>query len=368
MFFLFLVFFVSIIAILFVSHFFLYFSLMRFFSLENYKNSILVILFFLAISFIVSLLLIHWKENDFTRSLYYLSGLWLGFLANIVLSFGVAWITYLTIKFFGFQMRTEILGGTFIFLAILISFWGAWNAKNPVIRNVDVKIANLPQNWQGKKIVQLSDVHLGLANKADFMEKVAKQVNAQNPEMVVITGDLFDGMDENLEMFVSSIDAIETTRGIYFVTGNHETYVGLEKVFEALSKTKVKVLRDEVVDVSGLKLIGLDFPQRDQKRNIVEILEKLKDEYFGNPNVLLYHSPDQINQIKNMGINLELCGHTHKGQIFPFGFLTKIIFHGFDYGLFTQGDYNLYTNPGTGTWGPAMRTEGRSEIVVLTLH
>jgi hypothetical protein len=336
--------------------------------LENYKNIIAAVLFVLALSFVIAILLIHWKENYFTRVLYYWSGLWLGFLANIVLSFGLAWIIYLGAKFFGFEIRTEILGGVFIFLAIIISAWGVWNAKNPVIRRVDVKIANLPQNWQGKKIVQLSDVHLGLTNKADFMEKVAKKVNFENPELVVITGDLFDGMDERLEEFIKPIDDIKTAKGIYFVTGNHETYVGLDKVFGALKKTKVQVLRDEVVDVSGLKLIGIDFPERGQEKNIVEILEKMKDEYAEKPNVLLYHSPDKIDQIKNMGINLELCGHTHRGQIFPFGFLTKIIFHGFDYGLFTEGNYNLYTSPGTGTWGPFMRTEGRSEIVVITLR
>lgn len=363
-------FFITTIIALFAAHWFLYFSLIRFFGLQSSTNkwTIAAVLFFLAVSFIVALLLTHWKENEFTRALYYLSGFWLGFLANLVLSLAIAWIIFLIVRYFGIEINSGILGAVFILLAVAYSVWGVWNASNPVIKQINVSIPNLPAAWKGQKIVQLSDVHLGLTNRKDFMEKVVQKVNAENPAAVMITGDLFDGMDGDLGTLATPINDIKAPKGIYFVTGNHETYLGLKEVFAALEKTAVKVLNDEMMDADGLKIIGTSYPEMEGNKNIPEVLSGLKAKYFGQPNVLLYHSPSDINQIKNMGINLELCGHTHKGQIFPFHLITKMIFHGYDYGLHTLGNYTLYTTSGTGSWGPPMRTEGRGEIVVITLQ
>ena len=200
------------------------------------------------------------------------------------------------------------------------------------------------------------------------MEKVVKEVNLINPELVLITGDLFDGMDGELKNPISPISEINAKKGIYFVTGNHETYLGLPEVFKTLQKTKVNILKDEVVNVEGLKIIGINYPVRGEDKNIVSTLNSLKKDYYGAPNILMYHSPVNIEQIKNSGVNLELCGHTNNGQIFPLGLLTKMIYGGYDYGLFKMGNYTLYVTNGVGTWGPPMRIGNAPEIVEITLQ
>ena len=195
-----------------------------------------------------------------------------------------------------------------------------------------------------------------------------EKLNNEKPEMVLITGDLFDGMDGNLAPIIKPLEDIQTKQGVFFVTGNHETYLGLENTFTTLKNSQLKIIRDEVIDAKGLKLIGISYPERNKKKDVVAILESLKKDYLGKPNILLYHTPTNISEIKNQGINLELCGHTHKGQFFPFNLITKLVYRGYDYGLFEMDDYTLHTSNGAGTWGPTMRVGNTPEIVVITLQ
>lgn len=250
----------------------------------------------------------------------------------------------------------------------MLSLYGVWNASHPIITHINVTIPHLPENWKGKRIVQLSDIHLGYVYQPDFMGRVAAQVETLQPEMVVITGDLLDGMDGNLEHSLDSLDDIHAPKGVLFITGNHETYYGLDKTFALLKRTRVRILQDEVVDMEGLKVIGLSYPERGEKKDMVGVLNSLGDSWKGSPNILLYHSPTYIEKFKEAGINLQLSGHTHKGQIFPFNLITKLIYHGHDYGLYQSGDYTLYTTNGIGTWGPSMRIGNRPEIVAITLR
>jgi len=347
------------LAILAGAHYFLYFSAIHFFRIAGfYKNVLAAVFVFLAVSFILALILAHWQENFFTRSFYLASGFWLGLLVNLILASVVVWLIIFAFR----NANAALLACVFFVLAFVCSAYGAWLAFNPQIKVISVTIPNLPAEWKNKKIVQISDVHLGIVYRRDFMQKVVEMTNSVEPEMVVITGDLFDGMDKNLNSLASPLDELKAEKGVFFVTGNHETYLGIDKVFAALEKTKVKVLKNEVVDVDGLKIIGLNYGDD-------SIFESLKKDFSGSPNILLHHSPTNINLFKNSGINLQLSGHTHQGQIFPFGLLTKLIYHGYDYGLHQIGAYTIYTTSGAGTWGPAMRRPGgASEIVVVHLR
>lgn len=121
-------------------------------------------------------------------------------------------------------------------------------------------------------------------------------------------------------------------------------------------------MRDEVIDINGLKLIGINYGN-------VTAIESLKKDFENRPNILFYHSPTNIEQFKNSGVNLQLSGHTHRGQIFPFGLLAKMVYGKFDYGLHKINNFTIYTSSGIGTWGPPMRRPGNyPEIVVITLQ
>ena len=161
---------------------------------------------------------------------------------------------------------------------------------------------------------------------------------------------------------------LDPERGIFFITGNHENFLGTDQVFAAFQNTRVRILQDQVVDVDGLKVIGISYPKRGENKDVVGVLHSLEKYFAGKPNVFLFHAPVHIEEFKNSGVNLQLSGHTHRGQIFPFRYITELVYKGHDYGLYRMGDYTLYTTNGAGTWGPAMRTGNTPEIVVVTLQ
>lgn len=360
---------ILIVGTLVGMHYFFYFSLIRFFSIINplSKNILLAVIAFGGVSFILALILARWWENFFIRAFYFISGFWLGLLGNLIMAAVVVWLIVLMAQFAGSNANKAAFGAIFFALTLIYSLYGVVNAFNPRIKNISVSIPNLHEQWKNKKIVQLSDIHLGLVYQESFMRDIVGKVNSANPEMVVITGDYFDGMGDDLNSLSKPLNDIQAEKGVFFVTGNHETYLGAEKVFTALEKTKVKILRDEVVDVDGLKLIGINYPGRGENKDVPAMIQSLEKYFSGKPNILLYHSPVYLDQFKKSGVNLQLSGHTHKGQIFPVGYITKLVYKGYDYGLHQIGDFTIYTTNGIGTWGPAIRTGNTPEIVVITL-
>ncbi len=363
-----LVFFLVAISVLLGLQFFVYWSIVELFSLADISEKTLVYAVTAAIpvGFILSSALGRGRENIFTKYFYVSTGILLGIGVNVVLACLAAW-GVLWISEGDLAIAPEILAGTFFLIAIAVSVYGVWNASHPIVKYIEAEIPRLPEMWKGKRIVQLSDIHLGYVYQTGFMRRIVEQVNGIRPEAVMITGDLFDGMDGNFEHAVELLDEMRAPQGIFFVSGNHETYFGLEKSLALLRKTSVRVLDDEVIDIAGLKVIGIGYPDLGVRKDIVGTLESLGKFWRGHPNIFLYHAPTNIDKIRKLGINLQLSGHTHKGQLFPFNFVTNIVHRGHDYGLYTDGSYTLYTTSGIGTWGPSMRLGNRPEIVVITL-
>jgi uncharacterized protein len=357
------------IGVLFGSHYLLYFSIIHFFSITDKTDAriLLVIIAYLSFSFILSSIIAHIRENLFTRAFYFISGFWLGLLVNLILATFVIWTAVLASSLTGYPIDPRPLAISLFILAFAYSIYGIWNALNPRIKNISVTIPGLPTDWKNKKIVQLSDLHIGHIHKNNFLEPIIEKVNSIGPDMIVITGDLFDGMDGNFDPPLKIINRMNPVKGIFFITGNHETFLNTKVVFSALEKTKIRALHDEVLDIDGLKLIGINYPDHGETKDSAEIIEKLRSQFVGKPNILLHHTPVNIDKFKNIGINLMLSGHTHRGQMFPFQIVTKILFKGFDYGLRTIGNFTIYTTSGAGTWGPTMRTGNSPEIVVITL-
>ncbi len=257
-----------------------------------------------------------------------------------------------------------------LFLALVYSAYNIYNAYNIKIKNISIPMKNLPDFWKGKKIIQLSDVHLGNINGADFMQKVADLTNAQKPDAIVITGDLFDGMDGNLTPLIAPLNSLKAPEGIYYVTGNHEIYLGLDKVLQIISQTDIQFIDDRVVHKDGLQFAGISYGQDLQPQDIKSILEADKNYDKNMPTVLLYHIPlpSKIEEAQQMGVDLQLSGHTHVGQLLPFKLITEIVYKGYDYGLHKIGDFYEYTSSGVGTWGPPMRSGNNPEIVSITLE
>ena len=197
-------------------------SIIKFFHVESGQfRKILITTFIpLSISFIVTTLLVHWYETLITRLLYIAASVWLGMFLYLLIATALCWVVFGVVKLAGFGINSQTFALPIYAVALLVSFYGFWNAANPVLKQISVKIENLPEQWRGRTIVQASDIHVGAINRAGFTQKIVRLINSAKPEAVFITGDLFDGAGTDLNHLVEPLNQIQSPRGTFFITGN----------------------------------------------------------------------------------------------------------------------------------------------------
>jgi hypothetical protein len=308
----------------------------------------------LAAGFPLISFLERFVDGQITRIFYALSATWLGALFLLFISLLVYEVVRLVAK------TDDKLGGLVVMLVVLVLvFYGIVNAMFLRVNEVEVPIEGLKSPLN---IVQLSDIHLGTIHNSYYMNRVVSKVNAINPDMVLITGDFVDGSGKITDHSVAPLEGIKAKT--FFSLGNHEIYEGVDDVLKLMAATKVKTLRNEVVEYKGIQIVGVDNPDREfQNKN--STLENIKINK-SMPSVLMYHPPKGMDDAKAAGIDLQLSGHTHNGQIWPFNLFVLPFFPKIN-GLYDLDGMYLYVSPGTGTWGPPMRIGSRSEITVLRL-
>lgn len=373
------------------AHYLLFITSVKFLGINSLgiKYILLAVPLLLTLSMIPSALLLRTYRNFFTEGYSVFVMVWIGLFINLLMVSFLIWIVYMILLLVGHTSDMKMICLIGFALAALVTVLGTWNSRAPKVTNVEVQLKNLPEIWKGKTIVQLSDVHFGAIRGISYFNTVVEMTNAQNPDLILITGDLFDGMGGNYEHLVEPLNALRATKGVYFVMGNHEGYLGLTEPLAVLAETDLRVLDNEVVDIDGLQIVGIPFPEHDRPADSEKALalgEKIDPD---KPSILMYHTPTdvllstqdrakqqnrtylspdvQFNFAKTNKIDLQLSGHTHEGQFFPFTLVSHRIFKGFDYGLHKVGDFQVYTTSGTGTWGPPLRLASRSEIAVIHL-
>ena len=385
------IFLAGMLALTIGMHMLFYKAFIRVFAISGpaLKTFLLIALFMLSLSFMASFFLLQWQENYFTVGFYKFSAVWVGLFLNLLPAVLASWILIAAVRIIGSDVPSRWIAAVCIFAAALYSAYGLWNAFHPRIKKVEVQFENLPYQWKDKAIIHLSDIHLGHFYGTEFLNSLVRKVNAFNPEAIFITGDLFDGMTATISHFDAGLDQFRATKGVFFVSGNHETYVGLNRALNVLKKTRIQVLHNEVIEVDGLQIMGISYPGI---RGAHEIrgLEKLpQNSSSKRPRILLFHTPTNIRPKggdgldhhfatywvpdtsftlnKELGVDLQLSGHSHAGQLFPFGYLTKLIYKGYAYGFHRLSRFAIYTTSGVGTWGPPLRTGNSPEIVVMDL-
>jgi len=289
--------------------------------------------------------------NVLSRIFYTVAALWMGILLFTVCSL----LVYEVIRpFYPIPMAGMII----VSIVSVLSIISVINAARLAVKEVEVPVKNLKKDVT---IVQLSDIHLGTIRNSGFLKKIIEKTCQLDPDIVMITGDMVDTGPRLHRSMFSDFNRLRAP--IYFVTGNHEGYEETDTVHALFNDTKIRVLRNEAVDFDGIQIIGIEFSET--KGHLGKELAKLKIDK-ARPAVLMYHSPQGLEDAKRAGIDLQLAGHTHAGQIFPFNFFVKIIFKHIK-GLYDLGGMFLYVSAGTGTWGPHMRLGSRNEITRLKL-
>jgi uncharacterized protein len=327
------------------------------------RLSLAGLLFFLAVCFILAFIWSRSGDHSFLRWFYYGSVLWLGLMVNLLLILTAGLLIYGILQWLSINPDRRNFGFFLLGLTALYSVYGLYHATQIQIKPLSVKIKRLPEKWQGKKIAQISDVHLGLINGASMAQKISDSINQQKVDLVVITGDLFDGTGDHLSEIVAPLDRIQAP--IYYIIGNHETYLGLDRVVRAIAKTRIQLLRDKIIELDGMQIIGAGYPSRGEKKDIGLLLEKADPQM---PSLLLFHEPAQVETARRHHIGLQLSGHTHNGQMWPMKIFTHLTYKGLDYGIHPMGDFTLYTTSGVGTWGPPMRIGSTPEIVIISFQ
>lgn len=253
-------------------------------------------------------------------------------------------------------------------IATTLTLRSLYEAKFVELEHVNIKIKNLMRSY---KIVQLSDLHIGGLIDKGFIKDVVQRVNALNPDVVVITGDLIDVDILHAKETVGELANLRSKYGTYFIVGNHDYFQEITKIIEAVKSLGIKVLENENVYIGeegkGFNLAGVYDLMGYRTKTYMPDLYKALDGKKESPTILLAHQPKFIEEVSE-GVDLILSGHTHGGQLYPFKFLVSLQ-QPYISGLHQHSEnLQIYVNKGAGFWGPPMRLGASAEITEIVIE
>ncbi len=269
-----------------------------------------------------------------------------------------------------YQRSKSILFGAVCLLLTVIIVWGYWNAHNPRVTYLTVPIDKKAGQLTSLRIAMVSDVHLGNIHGRGTLDRMINTINEQHPDIVLLAGDMFDG---NPEIVIKNklgmvFSRLKSKYGIYFVNGNHERIRGGEEsntAIDYLASHGIQPLLDTLALIDGsFYIVGRKDRSSRSRKTIPELL---KDTDRQLPVILLDHQPYNLKEAEQSGIDLQLSGHTHHGQIWPLNYITGETYEE-DWGFLQKGKSHFYISCGVGTWGPPIRTSGYSEVVIIDLE
>ncbi len=310
-----------------------------------------IVFSFLAFSYLIGRFAAHFMPDSLSAGLTVLGSYWLAAMDFLVLALilvdllGLAdrWLHFLP---HGLKQFPAVTGLVVVVAVLGIVLYGSWNARNPQLTSYDITIDKQAGSLQSLHMVVVSDIHLGNIVHNGRLMAMINRVNSLDPDIVLLYG-------------------------VYAVFGNHE-YIGghAEEACYYLSEAGVTVLRDDCLKVAGsFYIVGRDYSSRGRfggadRKELSAVMAGV-DRSF--PVILLDHQPDRLEEARLQGVDLQLSGHTHRGQLFPFNLITKRIFET-DWGYLRKGDFQIVVSSGFGTWGPPIRIGNRPEIVDITIH
>jgi hypothetical protein len=319
--------------------------------------------------------------NPLTVSLHWLGAFWFAVmlyatlqvfvidLARLV-NLGIPFIKKISgTDYTKFKFFTGVVVAGITFLIVTAGHINAWY---PRIVNIPLTINKSGGNLDSLKIVAVSDVHLGTIIGPRKTAKLVNTINSLEPDIILMAGDVLDEdvgpvIRQNLG---DSLCKLEAPMGVYACTGNHEYIGGGEPSIRYLEQHGIKVLRDTSILIeNSFYLIGREdrhanFRSDKKRKSVDELLAKVNTQ---KPVILLDHQPYNLEEVANTGVDLQISGHTHHGQMWPFGYITKRIYE-VSRGYKQKGNAHFYVSTGFGTWGPPVRTGNRPEVMVFTLN
>lgn len=328
----------------------------------------------------------------FTPILIHFLKVWsLGFAARVMAYAGYAWMGFLFLFFSAslaidcYNLLARLVGMlpavdvsklvvtgkipflVVVFFAMAIGSYGFFDARQIRTEKIKIITSKLPPGVDRITIAQVSDIHLGLTVRHGLLEKIIAAVNISKPDLLVSTGDLVDAEINHLTSLAELFQQVKTKYGKFAITGNHEFYAGVEQALAFTKRAGFTVLQGEGVNVDGVfNIVGVDDPAgirmgKVNPKNEKTLLAGISRDLF---TIFLKHRPTVREDAVEL-FDVQLSGHAHRGQIFPFNFITRLVYP-MQNGLYRLSNDNfLYTSRGTGTWGPPIRFLSPPEVTII---
>lgn len=336
---------------------------------------------FLAFSYIAARIVESFLPASVSRMLVILGANWLVFMYYFIIIIALTDLLRMVGRLTGLMPQSlkensfaPVIMGLLV-LALVTAIWGygTWNARNPRVTRYEIDMNKSAGNLKNLHVVMVSDIHLGTIMGTARLNRMVDMVNKLNPDIVLLAGDV---IDEDVEYFVQNkmdgyFRKIRSKYGVYAVLGNHE-YIGrnAEEAVQQLTAGRVTVLKDKYVKVADSFYIagrddrsGARFTGRERK-GLSEILTGIDKSL---PVILMDHQPTELESARQTGIDLQVSGHTHRGQMYPNQLITSRIYE-IDYGHLRRGDFNAIVSSGYGTWGPPVKIGNPAEIVDINIQ
>jgi uncharacterized protein len=386
-----LVVFITIIqSILLLGHLLLYMTWSSFWGGPASSLGMKAALALLSISFVGASLCAWYSHHPLVRLWYTLAAVWLGLASYFLWASLLCWLVY------GFSLLARLawppryIADVIFGAAFLVALYGFINAAKLRITRIKVTLPNLPAQWRGRLAALVSDMHLGHVRNGRFIRRVVQTLNRLRPDVVFLAGDLYDGTSANFQRLAqpwntitspvsdgvhSSLDRISTNGngagaaglGVYYIAGNHEEFYSRAEYHGPLVEAGVRELNNQKIEVDGLQVIGVHYRDAAHPERYRQILRNSSLDP-SRASVLLLHAPVNLHIAEAEGISLQLSGHTHGGQFFPYTLIAGRVWGKFIHGLTRIGKLQVYTNYGAGTWGPPLRVGTFPEVVLITFE
>ena len=298
------------------------------------------------------------------------------FLSHAMYEVGTGWLIftlYMVLFLLAFDLlrlcRVPFNYGfilSLIFTVVLLGY-GYYNYRHPKTNIINIALDKpLADDAKPVKIVAVSDLHLGNGTGKTALKRYVKMINEQNPDLILIAGDLIDNSVVPLytENMMEELSELKAPLGIYMVPGNHEYISGIKASARFIQDTPIQLLRDSVVTLpNGMQLIGRDDRSNTARRSLQELMAGIDK---SNPIILLDHQPYKLTESEAAGVDLQFSGHTHRGQVWPMNWVTDHIYEQ-SHGYRQWGNSHIYVSSGLSLWGPPFRIGTESDMAVFHL-
>ena len=335
----------------------------------------------LAVSFVAGRLLERQMITPLTTVLIWVGSFWLAIMVYLLLQlllidliiFIQRWLKFLPEVFYNNALKTrQIMAIAIASITFVVVLAGHINTWFPKMNTLDLQVHKKAGKLDSLNIVAFSDVHLGTLIEKRHLTRIVKKVNASQADIILVPGDI---IDEDIRPVIHSnvgktLKKLKAKYGVYAVTGNHEYIGGIHKAKAYLNTHNIHLLNDAVAFIdNSFYIIGREDLMKNRmanrKREDLSMLVAETDNKF--PLILLDHQPFHLEDAVKNGIDLQLSGHTHHGQLWPFNFITRMIYEK-SWGYLRKGNTQFYVSGGVGGWGPPVRTVNRPEIVQIKLR